>query len=272
MIWSFLLIMKITNLYKEKENTEVRDSIIHKENGEKENLPYELLNEHLIKVYINEREAMSLVCTGTNLVELVVGRIVSEGIVKNIDDIESIYICEYGLRAKLMIKNYVHDACKMKEADDITSCCQDNRTYLKSETKLEKVNKIMEVSDKDVFNLAEAFNEDSKIHKMTSGTHAAYLYYDGKIVKSFEDIGRHNALDKIIGYIYMNNYVPEKCIVFTTGRVPVDMAKKTIYAKIGCLVSKAVPTSDAVDLAKEYNLNLICRAWRDSYQVFNEAK
>ena len=100
MIWSFLLIMKINNLYREKENTEVRDSIIHKENGEVENLPYELLNEHLIKVYINEREAMSLVCTGTNLVELVVGRIISEGIVKTIDDIESIYICEYGLRAK----------------------------------------------------------------------------------------------------------------------------------------------------------------------------
>ena len=272
MIWSFLLIMKINNHYREKENTEVRDSVIHKENGEKENLPYELLNEHLIKVYINEREAMSLVCTGTNLVELVVGRIVSEGIVKNIDDIESIYICEYGLRAKLVIKNYVNDICKLKQSDDVTSCCQDNRTYLKSETKLEKVNKLMEVTDKDVFNLAEAFNEDSKIHKMTSGTHAAYLYIDNKIVKSFEDIGRHNALDKIIGYIYMNNFIPEKCIVFTTGRVPVDMARKAIFSKLGCLVSKAVPTSDAVDIAKEYNLNLVCRAWRDSYQVFNEAK
>ncbi len=263
--------MKINNLYKEKENTEVRNSTLHKANGESENLPYELLNEHLMKVYINEREAMSLVCTGTNLVELVVGRIISEGIVKSIDEIESVYIYEYGLRAKLIIKNNINDDEKFKTTEDITSCCQDNRTYLKGEYKLDKINNVIDINDKVMFDLAEAFNEDSKIHKMTSGTHAAYLYLDNKIVKSFEDIGRHNALDKIIGYIYMNNLVPEQCIVFTTGRVPVDMARKAIYSKLGCLVSKAVPTSDAVDLAKEYNLNLVCRAWRDSYQVFNKA-
>lgn len=271
-MWSFLIVMKINNLYKEKENTDLRDSILHNENGEVEKLPYVLLNEHIIKVYINEREVMSLVCTGTNLAELVLGRLISEGIVKNIDDIESIYICEYGLRAKLIINNYESNEKNINESDDIKSCCQDNRTYLKSSYKLIKLNKMIEVKEKDVFCIAEAFNEDSKIHKLTSGTHAAYLYYEGKIIKSFEDIGRHNALDKIIGYIYMNKYEPEKCIVFTTGRVPVDMAKKAIYARLGCLVSKAVPTSDAVDLAKEYNLNLICRAWMDSYQVFNESK
>ena len=102
--------------------------------------------------------------------------------------------------------------------------------------------------------------------------HAAYLYKDGKVVTLFEDIGRHNALDKIIGYIYLNNIKSEDCIVFTTGRVPVDMVRKAIYAKLGALVSKAVPTVDAVSLAKEYNLNLICRAWQDSFQIFNKSK
>jgi FdhD protein len=101
--------------------------------------------------------------------------------------------------------------------------------------------------------------------------HAAYLYKDGKVVTLFEDIGRHNALDKIIGYIYLNNIKSEDCIVFTTGRVPVDMVRKAIYAKLGALVSKAVPTVDAVNLAKEYNLNLICRAWQDSFQIFNKS-
>lgn len=266
----FLIIMKINNLYNEKDNTDTRDSIMHKANGELVYETYELLNEHLMKVYINEREAMSLVCTGTNLVELVIGRIISEGIVHSIDEIDNIYICEYGLRAKIFIKSDISD--KFKENEEITSCCQDNRTYLKGKYKLEKIKNVLKITDNDIFNIAEAFNEDSKIHRITSGTHAAYLYMDNKIVKSFEDIGRHNALDKIIGYIYMNRIISEKCIVFTTGRVPVDMARKAIYSKLGCLVSKAVPTSDAVDLAKEYNLNLICRAWRDSYQVFNEAK
>ena len=69
----------------------------------------------------------------------------------------------------------------------------------------------------------------------------------------------------------MNNIKSEECMVFTTGRVPVDMARKAIFAKPGAIVSKAVPTIDAVKLAKEYNLNLICRAWQDSFQVFNKS-
>ena len=109
MIWSFLIIMKINNLYNEKDNTETRDSIMHKVSGELVYEPYELLNEHMMKVYINEREVMSLVCTGTNLVELVIGRIISEGIVRSIDEIDSIYICEYGLRAKLFINSNIND-------------------------------------------------------------------------------------------------------------------------------------------------------------------
>ena len=262
--------MKINNLYVEKYNTEKRDVELHTASGDVKTESFEVLNEHLIKVYINEKESMRVVCTGTNLVELVVGRIVSEGIINTVDDIESIFICEYGLRARVFLKNDISQNEYSKENQEVLSCCQDNRSYLKGEYKLEKIKNVLNIDDETIFNLAKTFSDDSKIHKMTSGTHAAYLYYEDKFVKSFEDIGRHNALDKIIGYIYMNNYQPEKCYVFTTGRVPIDMARKAIFAKLGCLVSKSVPTSDAIDLAKEYDLNLICRAWQDSFQVCNK--
>ena len=262
--------MKIKNLYKEKPNTEYEKNIMHKEGGEVEETSTELLVEHYTTLYINDIEVASLVCTGTSIVELAIGRIISEGILSDINDIDNIYICEKASRARVYLKEGINFSNNVTKNTDVASCCSDNKSYFKSSILPEKLKSTLKVKDEDVFNLANAFAVDSKIHKMTSGTHAAYLYKEGKVIVSFEDIGRHNAMDKVIGYIYLNGLNPEECIIFTTGRVPVDMARKAIYAKIGALVSKAVPTVDAVAIAKEYNLNLICRAWQDSYQVFSE--
>lgn len=263
--------MNIKSLYKEKSNTEFEKNLLHKDNGEISEVETELLVEHYTTLYINDIEVATLVCTGTSIVELAIGRIISEGILTDINSIESIYICEKASRARVYLKEGVEFFNNLNKSNDVASCCQDNKSYFKSTILPDKLKNSIEVKDQDVFNLATAFATDSKIHKMTSGTHAAYLYKDGKVITSFEDIGRHNAMDKIIGYIYLNDIKPEECIVFTTGRVPVDMVRKAIYAKLGALVSKAVPTVDAVALAKEYNLNLICRAWQDSFQIFNKS-
>lgn len=263
--------MKIKNLYKEKQNTDFETNILHKNNGEIEETSTELLIEHYSTLYINDIEVAKLVCTGTSIVELAIGRIVSEGLLRDLSLIDNIYVCEKASRVRVFLKDGVNFSKDWDKSTEVASCCQDNKSCFVSTKKPDKLENCIKVKAEDVFNLANAFAIDSKIHKMTSGTHAAYLYKDGKVIISFEDIGRHNALDKIIGYIYLNDIKAEECIVFTTGRVPVDMARKAIYAKLGALVSKAVPTVDAVNLAKEYNLNLICRAWQDSFQVFNES-
>ena len=261
--------MKIKNLYKEKSNTEFETNKICYEDGTSKDISTELLIEHYTSLYINDIEISSLVCTGNNIIELAIGRIISEGIIKGINDIDNIYVCEKASRVRIFLKDGIKFLDTLHESSDVASCCQDNKSYFKSSTLPDKLTNTMQIRNEDIFSLAKAFASDSKIHKITSGTHAAYLYKDNKIIASFEDIGRHNAMDKVIGYIYINEINPSECIVFTTGRVPVDMVKKAIYAKLGALVSKAVPTVDAVALAKEYNLNLICRAWQDSFQIFS---
>lgn len=263
--------MVIKNLYKEKSNTEFEKNILHKNNGETDEVTTELLVEHYTTLYINDIEIAKLVCTGTSIVELAIGRVISEGLIRDIDSIDNIYVCEQASRVRIFLKQGINFNKDWDKSVDVASCCQDNKSCFKTNLKPDKLTNSIKIKNEDVFNLANYFNTDSKIHKMTQGTHAAYLYKDGKIITSFEDIGRHNALDKIVGYIYLNNLKPEECIVFTTGRVPVDMARKAIYSKLGALVSKAVPTVDAINLAREYNLNLICRAWQDSFQIFNEA-
>lgn len=263
--------MKIKNLYKKNNSTEIEKNIMHKAGGEVLPVDTELLVEHYTTLYINDTEIASLVCTGANILELAIGRLISEGLLVSIDDIDNIYICEQASRVRIYLNDGVDFFKSLNKCTQVETCCQDNKSYFKSSYLPKRLEKKLFIKDEDIFNLAKAFSEDSKIHKLTSGTHAAYLYMDGKIVVSFEDIGRHNAMDKVIGHIYLNNINPQGCIVFTTGRVPVDMVRKAIYARLGAFVSKAVPTVDGVKLANEYNLNLICRAWQDSFQIFNES-
>ena len=87
----------------------------------------------------------------------------------------------------------------------------------------------------------------------------------GEILFAAEDIGRHNAMDKVIGYAAMQGLQREECILYTTGRVPTDMIKKVVMSQIPVLVTKAVPTDAAVEMARACNLTLICKAWPDRY-------
>ena len=92
----------------------------------------------------------------------------------------------------------------------------------------------------------------------------------GTFLRLAEDIGRHNALDKVIGYALRHQIDLKECMVYSSGRIPTDMAMKAIYAGIPVLSSKASPTTEAIELAKTYRLTLICAARRDRMKVFSQ--
>ena len=92
--------------------------------------------------------------------------------------------------------------------------------------------------------------------------------HKGEILRRAEDIGRHNALDKVLGWALMQGIPLEECIVYTSGRIPVDMVMKVIRAGVPVLASKAMPTRESVLLAEEFGLSLIGAARKDSMVVF----
>ncbi len=272
--------MNINNRSKYIETNSVTQAVVVRPDGSAEARESDIVLEHNMNIYINGQLALRLVCTPNDLAELVIGRLISGGYIKSADEIETLSICEYGRDARVFLKDDSHDSSSPDDehsslvnavAAEEPTCCTDNRVIMTPRPDGAPVLPLPKADYKPewVFELAAAFKRDSKIHSQTAGTHSCYLASRGEILYSAEDIGRHNALDKAVGAAALRGIPMKDCMLFTTGRVPADMARKAIIAGVPVLVSKSVPTNAAIELAREYDLTLICRAWPDSYEVFN---
>ncbi len=204
--------------------------------------------EHTLNVIVNDHHVYMIVCTKDHLRELVVGRMFTDGLIVKKEDIENIAFCK-----------------------------NENEVCVGADVKTEQERVLRTLPECDlkkewIFKLAEEFSHGAPIHDNTGASHICILARHGETLFISEDIGRHNAVDKAVGYAVINDIPLSECMIFTSGRVPVDMVKKIIAAGIPVLVSKSVPTAESVKLAEEYNLNLICRAWPDQCEVFTEYK
>ena len=247
----------------------------------------DVITEHLMDVYINEHLTMKLTCTPSHLAELVLGRLLTEGIVESTEEVDHIYVCEYGRRARVFLKGY--DGAQKNEQKDLgekpdslgkdayvemtPSCCTGNHILNDYFVRSMQVKPVDSLSWKRrwIFHLMDVFEADTPLHSRTGSTHSCYLMIDGEIMFRSEDIGRHNALDKVIGYALRHGLDLTKAIVYTTGRIPTDMAMKALRAGIPVLVSRKKPTAEALQLAAEYGLTIIGEAKKNKMLLYGDS-
>ena len=225
-----------------------------------------VISEHVLTVIINSHPVYRLVCTRCNLRELVAGRLLTDGFIEKAEDIAKISFSDDEDEAEVILNA---DISWKETIVSVPSSCAGSRTY-SGNGRSKELKKLPDYKwePKWVFELAEEFKKGTGIHEMTSGSHACILAREGKTLYICEDIGRHNAVDKAVGYALLNNITLSECMLFTSGRVPVDMVGKIVAAGIPVLVSKSVPTMQSVKLAEDYNLVLIGRTWPDQFEVF----
>ena len=105
---------------------------------------------------------------------------------------------------------------------------------------------------------ASAESAGLPLYRATRAVHSCFVLHKGKIVFACEDLGRHNALDKAVGCAVLAGLPLAECVLYTSGRVPLDMVRKAIRAGVPVLVSKSMPTVQSAELAAEYGLQLVC--------------
>lgn len=226
-----------------------------------------LATEHKVKIFVNEKPVFEVVCTPDDLEYLTLGRLKSEGIIENVDEIETLYLCESGATVKVFLREDVSFDWKLSEDYVVSTCCTDNKSFVKEKAmkRLEELSYARE----DILKLTEAFEVLLPLYEETHAVHSALLMRNGKIIFCAEDIGRHNAVDKVIGKAIADNIKLSECILFSSGRLPVDMVRKAIFSGIPVIVGKGAPTFDSVKLANEYGLKLIANARKNDFIEYN---
>lgn len=217
----------------------------------------ELPTEHAAVIYVNEQAAFRVVCTPELLPELALGRLKTEGWIAGTDEVEEISVCAEGLKIQVYLRHPV--AVRSAAAQEVSSCCTDNRT-LESPVELLPLRNLppLELRPEWVETLAAAMSEGLPLYRVTRSVHSCFVMRDGKILTQCEDLGRHNALDKAVGCAMMQGIPLEECLLYTSGRVPLDMVRKAIRAGVPVLISKSMPTVQSMELAAEYSLQLVC--------------
>ena len=127
-----------------------------------------------------------------------------------------------------------------------------------------KINKNIIIQSPDILR-----NNQSEFSK-TGGIHASGLFdRNGKLISIREDVGRHNALDKLIGNILKNNQLdPTTQFITCSGRLNFELVQKVLMTNIGIMIGVGAPTSLAIDLANKFDMTLIGFVKGDSFNIY----
>lgn len=120
----------------------------------------------------------------------------------------------------------------------------------------------------DVANATEALRAHQPLHDETVAVHAAGFWRGGDIVLAREDVGRHNALDKLIGALLRGGIDPASGAIVLTSRVSVDMVQKVALARCPILIAASAPTAQALDLAQGAGLTVAASARNGRFDLY----
>jgi FdhD protein len=216
--------------------------------------------EKPLHIFLNRTHYATILCSPSNLKELAVGHALSEGIIKTVEEIESIKfkgegVCHVKLKANIDLEKRLKLSKHFSRI--IFSACGSPSPYQPS-PRLPKIKSNLKVKAETILNCVSRLNSIAKIFRKTGGVHAAAIYKaDGDLVTLAEDIGRHNAVDKVIGIGALNKTDFSECFLALSGRLTGDIVLKAARVGLPILASLAAAIDSGIAIAKDVDLTLI---------------
>jgi len=218
-----------------------------------------VVKESPLTIHLNNRELITLLSSPAEQKLLGIGFLVSEGIIKNKKDIISIRKNQKGDKLNIKTKNEEYLIDDFFEKRTIPSGCGKSSLFhsVVDYTMLSKISRDMVLSPDLIFKIIKEFQSSSQLFEQTGGVHSCGLYNFEKQIMIKEDIGRHNAADKLIGDCFLNKIPMEDKIIVTSGRISSEILLKFAKQSTPVLISRSAPTDIAVDIARKINLTLV---------------
>jgi len=214
--------------------------------------------------------------------DLVRGFLFNEQIIENLKDIENIEsfgdkVGQYNIQNKILVtlnnsKNI--NISKIKK-DFLTNsscgvCGKSSLDALEIIKKDKTPKSNPKLSKEVIISSPSVLKKNQSEFTKTGGIHASGLFSsNGKLISLREDVGRHNALDKLIGDSLINNHLrPNDQFITCSGRLNFELVQKVLMTNIGLMIGVGAPTSLAIDLANRFDMTLVGFVKEDSFNIY----
>ena len=224
--------------------------------------------EEMVTFHVNGRPLISLMCTPTWLEELALGFLYNEGLIEGMDDVAVLELCD-GERCVDVWLEHDIDVPKLRV---ITSGCSGGTTFEDVASAHYEMRSNLRVTPEQITHLMGEFLKATALYRRAGGVHGAVLAEEEELLCMAEDVGRHNALDKIAGICLRKGHPLQDRILLTTGRASSEMVSKVTRMGAPIVISRTSPTSLSIQLAQAWGITLIGYTRRRSFRVYAGAE
>ncbi len=248
-------------MYELNDNQGTKEvEIIRIKSGQRSREKDEVVTETPLTIFLNDREFVTLLCSPDKQDYLAVGFLRSEGLINTADDLDELNVdYEKGIafvRTKTTIDLLVE---KLYGKRTITSGCGKGTlfSYALDSLQSKRVESAMQIEAEVLLKLMSSLQEKSSLFKKTGGVHSAAIANREKILFYSEDIGRHNAVDKIVGECILKKVPLDDKILLSSGRLSSEIVIKSAKLQLPFIVSRSAPTSLSVEVAEQMGITMV---------------
>jgi FdhD protein len=217
--------------------------------------------ERPLTLFLNAREIVTMMTIGDRPDLLAVGYLLNQNMLKPGDEITAIDYEEDISTVVVRTKRETNFEDKLKKKTQTSGCAQGTVFGdLMEEFETIRLDPAARVRTSWLYQLTRKINTQPSLYLKAGAIHGCVLCQEDRPLIYMEDVGRHNAVDKIAGYMFLNNITPDDKLFYTTGRLTSEMVIKTVKMRIPILISRSGFTAWGVELAQKANLTLIGRA------------
>ncbi|MCQ9207017.1 MAG: formate dehydrogenase accessory sulfurtransferase FdhD [Omnitrophica bacterium] len=243
--------------------------IIRIRNNIKESTEDVVAEEVPFTIIVKGEELVTLLCSPSELADLTKGFLFTSGLIKKSGDIKKIVLDKERWVANVEISGWKKENLTFKRL--YTSGCGKGTIFYNANdiAYRRKITSDFRIEAARINALMLDFRKKSRIFLETGGVHSAGVA-DGKSILVFrEDIGRHNAVDKVIGRMLSDNVSFKDKVLLSSGRISSEVLLKARKCAFPVVISKSAPTSQAVRLSKEMGITLVCFARGNRMNVYS---
>ena len=236
-------------------------------------VPTPIAGEHPLTLYVDKREIVTLMTLGAAPEALAIGFLRNQRLVESIEEIDSVQV-DWEVNAVVVTTYHGLKDLEAKTGKrTATTGCGQGTVFgdLMADIESVRLDDDMRVDEATLFGLLNAVRVHESIYKQAGAVHGCALAKGAEILTFVEDVGRHNAVDAIAGWMWLEDIDGRDKFFYTTGRLTSEMVIKAAQMQIPVLVSRSGLTKMGHDVASQVGITMIGRAVGKHYLLFTGA-